>query len=142
MNVKVPIRTASSGLEQAVAVPEPHVRAENVPVASCTTSTLTVSTNPVSAAIAPTIAASSVVAVDGEYSQKDGTFQARSGNELSSPSTAPATAPISGSTQRLPVRYCRRRNEVLQDGRRLTWCSETSYCRAIATRTSSSASIR
>ena len=88
--------------------------------AICTTRTLTVSTNPVSAAIAPTIAARSVVAVDWEYCQNEGTFHALSGHVLSSPSTTPTTAPISGSTQRLPVKYCRRRNEVLQDRRRLT----------------------
>jgi hypothetical protein len=37
-----------------------------VPVAIWTTSTVTVTTNPVSAAIAPTIADSTVLAVDGE----------------------------------------------------------------------------
>ncbi len=42
-------------------------RAEKVPVAIWTTSVVTVTTNPVSAAIAPTIAASTVLAVDAEY---------------------------------------------------------------------------
>ena len=46
--------------------------AENVPVAICTPRTLTVSAKPVSATIAPTIAASTVVAVEAEYVQYDG----------------------------------------------------------------------
>ena len=41
-------------------------RAENVPVAICTTSTVTVTTNPVSAATPPTIDASTVLAVEDE----------------------------------------------------------------------------
>ena len=41
-------------------------RAENVPVAICTTRTVTVTTNPVSAAAPPTIDASTVLAVDAE----------------------------------------------------------------------------
>jgi hypothetical protein len=44
-------------------------RAENVPVAICTTSVVTVTTNPVRAAIAPTIVARIVLAVDDEYCQ-------------------------------------------------------------------------
>ena len=46
--------------------------AENVPVAICTPRTLTVRAKPVSATIAPTIVASTVVAVEAEYVQYDG----------------------------------------------------------------------
>jgi NAD(P)-binding Rossmann-like domain len=46
--------------------PAPRVAAENVLVVIWTTSTVTVTTNPVNAAITPTIADSTVLAVDGE----------------------------------------------------------------------------
>ena len=41
-------------------------RAENVPVAICTMSTVAVTTKPVNAAVAPTIADSTVLAVEAE----------------------------------------------------------------------------
>ena len=52
--------------------------AENVPVAICTPRTLTVRAKPVSATIAPTIAASTVVAVEAEYVQYEGRSTVRS----------------------------------------------------------------
>ena len=45
--------------------------AENVPVAIWTTSTVTVTTNPVSAEVEPTIAERTVLAVEVEYVQED-----------------------------------------------------------------------
>ena len=42
------------------------MRAENVPIAICTTSTVTVTTKPVRAAVAPTIAVRTALAVEGE----------------------------------------------------------------------------
>lgn len=54
-------------LEHAVAYHSRMYRAENVPVAIWTTSTVTVTTNPVSAAIAPMIADRTVLAVEAEY---------------------------------------------------------------------------
>ena len=103
-------------LEQAVAVPEPAcIEPRTCSAPSARRRTLTVSTNRVSAAIAPTIAARALSRSTG-YCQKDGTFHALSGHALSSPSTTPTTAPISGSTQRLPVKYCRRRNECSRTG--------------------------
>ena len=79
-------------------------RAENVPVAICTPRTLTVRAKPVSATIAPTIAASTVVAVEAEYVQYDGTSTMRSRRLPASPRTAPRIPPRSGSAQRLPFR--------------------------------------
>jgi hypothetical protein len=93
----------------------------------------------VSAASAPTIAARSVVAVDAEYCQKDGTFQTavRPRAELAEHDTDHR------ADQRQQPEAAR---QVLPQAERgapgQASCSETSYCRAIATRTSSSASIR
>ena len=78
-------------------------------VAICTTRTLTVTTNPVSAAVAPTIADRTAVAVDAEYCREAGGSTARSTNTSLEPRTAPASPPISGKNHRLPVKYCRAR---------------------------------
>ena len=78
-------------------------RAENVPVAIWTTSVVTVTTNPVSAAVAPTIAASTAVAVDAEYWNWADTWVLWSSWRSSEPTSAPTSAATSGSTQRLSL---------------------------------------
>ena len=65
----MPTSTASSHLSIGSRYRIRMYLAENVPVAICTPSTLTVSAKPVSATIAPTIVASTVVAVEAEYAQ-------------------------------------------------------------------------
>ena len=57
------------------------MRAENVPVAICTTRTVTVTTKPVSAAVAPMIEDRTVLAVDGEYCHSDGALTCSSATE-------------------------------------------------------------
>src|SRR5262245_44828744 len=64
--------------------------------------------------MAPTIAASTVVAVDGEYCQYDGTATLRSSTRPTVPSATPRTPPSSGSTQRLPLSCSRTRKRVAQ----------------------------
>ena len=85
---------------------------ENVPVAICTPRTLTVRAKPVSATIAPTIAASTVVAVEAEYVQNTG-GSTPSSSRPESPRIAPRIPPSRGSAQRLPFRCWRRRNLAL-----------------------------
>ena len=81
-------------------------RGENDPSAVWTTSTATVTTKPVSAAIAPMMAASTVVAVESEYCQFAGTETVSSRRGSNSPSTAPRIPPRNGITQMLLFRYC------------------------------------
>ena len=64
--MKVPIRTASTAFSRRSRYQTRIVRAENVPVASCTTSTLTVTTNPVSETEAATTVVSTAWAVASE----------------------------------------------------------------------------
>jgi hypothetical protein len=85
-----------------------------VPIAIWTTRTVTVTTKPVSAAIAPMIAASTVRAVEGEYCHASGNETASSRRGSISPSTAPSTPPRNGTSQMLPFRYCLIRKRVLQ----------------------------
>ena len=68
-NVNVPTRSASSTCSTRSRYQSRMYRAEKLLVAICTTSTLTVTTKPVSAAVAPTIDASRMLAVDAEYSR-------------------------------------------------------------------------
>ena len=63
----MPISRASTAFSIRSRYHRRMYRAENVPVAIWTTSTVTVTTNPVSAAIAPTIADRIVLAVEDEY---------------------------------------------------------------------------
>ncbi len=72
------------------------MRAENVPVAICTTRTVTVTTKPVSAAVAPMIEDRTVLAVDGEYCHRDGAPMCSSANETTMPRIPPSTAPARG----------------------------------------------
>jgi uncharacterized membrane protein len=67
----------------------------------------------VSAAIAPMIAASTVLAVEGEYCHASGNETASSRRGSISPSTAPSTPPRNGTSQMLPFRYCLIRKRVL-----------------------------
>ena len=76
-------------------------------VAICTTRTLTVTTKPVSAAVAPTIEARRTLAVDAEYSREPGTETRRAPTGSSNPSRAPVIPPSNGRNQRLPFRYWR-----------------------------------
>ncbi len=69
-------------------------------------------TNPVSAAVAPTTAERSVVAVAGEYSQICDRWVCLSRSIAIEPSTTPSTAPTSGSSQRLPFANCRARKAI------------------------------
>jgi hypothetical protein len=87
---------------------------ENVPLAICTTSTVTVTTKPVSAATAPTIADRTVLAVDGEYDQFDGTVTCESIAMRTAAPSSPMIAPRAGTTQRLSRRYSRTRKRVAQ----------------------------
>src|SRR3954447_22791721 len=82
-------------------------RGESDPVACWTTSTLTVTTNPSRPIIAPTTAASTALAVLGEYCQLGGSVTAVSSARENWATMTPRTQPSSGSTQRLPFRYCR-----------------------------------
>ena len=86
-----------------------------MPIAVCIASTLTVITNPVNAATAPTIAASEALAVVSEYCQKEGRSRGPSEAAAKTASAKPATPPRSGITQRLPFSDWRRRNRRLQD---------------------------
>ena len=79
-----------------------------------TTSVVTVTTNPVSAAVAPTIAASTAVAVEAEYWNSAETWTRLSIRMSTEPSTAPSTAPASGSTQRESLTYRRARKTLRQ----------------------------
>ena len=65
-NASVPTSKASTALSIRSRYQILMYLAENVPVAICTTSTVTVTTNPVSAAVAPTIVVNNVLAVDDE----------------------------------------------------------------------------
>jgi hypothetical protein len=76
-------------------------------VAICTTRTLTVTTKPVSAAVEPTIAESTVLAVDAEYCRDAGSSIQRSNGPSIRPSSAPASPPSNGRNHRLPFRYWR-----------------------------------
>ena len=75
-------------------------RAENVPVAICTTRTVTVTTKPVSAAVAPTIADSTVLAVTayvwergvGAVFRRDAVLITDTGAEVLTASPSPAQA--------------------------------------------------
>ena len=75
-NVRVPTRIASVALSRRSRYQRRMTRAENVPVAIWTTSTVTVMTKPVSAAVAPTIDVRTALAVEGEYCQSDGARRA------------------------------------------------------------------
>src|SRR5271166_3188579 len=77
-----------------------------------TTSTVTVTTNPVRAAIAPTIADSTVLAVEDEYCHCEGTCAPRSMCTMTRAPTRPTSAPSSGRVQMLSARYWRTRNLV------------------------------
>ena len=90
------------------------MRAENVPVAICTTRTVTVTTKPVSAAVAPMIEDRTVLAVDGEYCHRNGVPMFSSANETTRPRTPPSAAPARGMTQRLSSRLSRLRNRLAQ----------------------------
>ena len=78
------------------------------------TRTVTVTTKPVSAAVAPTIALKNVLAVDGEYCHTDSVPICSSANETTMPRSPPRIAPSSGMTQRLSSRLCRTRNRRAQ----------------------------
>jgi len=99
-------------LEHAIAVPEPHVASRERPGRHLHHEDATVTTNPVSAAVAPTMAERTVLAVDGDYCQYDGTSTARSVSSSPEPRIAPSTAPASGITHRLPRTYSRALNRV------------------------------
>ena len=90
-----------SALEHGVAVPEPHVPSREVPVAICTTRIVTVTTNPVSAAIAPMIADSTVLAVEGEYRHWAGRWAPWSILTTIRAPRRPSSTPASGSIQAL-----------------------------------------
>jgi len=62
----VPIGSASTAFSIRSRYQRRMYLAENVPVAIWTTRTVTVTTNPIRAAVEPTIADSTVLAVDGE----------------------------------------------------------------------------
>jgi hypothetical protein len=89
-------------------------RGENEPLAICTTSTVTVTTKPVRAATAPTIAERTVLAVDGEYAQSAGTATWASTEIMTAAPRIPRAAPRAGTTHRLSRRYSRIRNRVAQ----------------------------
>jgi hypothetical protein len=74
-----------------------------------------VTTKPVRAAMAPMIAESTVVAVDGEYCHASGaeTEWSRRGSRI--PHTAPSTPPAKGISQMLFLTYWRIRKRVLHD---------------------------
>ena len=99
-NVRVPRRTARVTFSRGSRYHRRMIRAENVPIAICTTRTVTVTTKPVSAAVAPTIAARTALAVDGEYSHKDGAEVCSSAQDARAPRNPPTTAPIAGIAQR------------------------------------------
>ena len=65
-NASVPMRTASVALRTLSRYQRRMYLAEKVPVAICTTSTLTVTTNPVSPTVAATTVVSTVSAVSAE----------------------------------------------------------------------------
>ena len=112
--VSVPTRTASVTFRMRSRNHRRMMRAENVPVAICTTSTVTVTTKPVSAAVAPMIAVRTVLAVDGEYCHIDGVPICSSATETTTPRIPPSAAPITGMSQRLSRRLSRRRNRLAQ----------------------------
>ena len=112
-NASVAMSTASTALRARSRYHRRMYRGENVSIAIWTTSTVTVTTKPVSAAIAPMIAASTVLAVDGEYCQACGSETDSSTRGSSNPSTAPSTPPMNGTSQMLPFRYCLIRKRVL-----------------------------
>ena len=68
-NASVPTSRASTALSKRSRYQTRIHLAENVPVAIWTTSTVTVTTKPVNAAVEPTIAESTVLAVEAEYVQ-------------------------------------------------------------------------
>ena len=65
-NVNVPANVASTTFCSRSRYQSRMYRGDSVPVACCTTSTPIVTTKPISATIAPTIAVSTPLAVDGE----------------------------------------------------------------------------
>ena len=83
----MPTRTASVAFSTRSRYQRRKMRAENVPVAICTTRTVTVTTKPVSAAVAPTIEVSTALAVDGEYCHRDGAPKCSSATETIKPRT-------------------------------------------------------
>jgi len=103
----VPISSASEPFSTGSRYQSRMDRGENEPLAICATSTVTVTTKPVRAATAPTIADRTVLAVDGEYAQSDGTFTCESIDIRTAAPRIPMTAPRAGTTQRLSRRYSR-----------------------------------
>src|SRR4051794_41181848 len=92
-------------------------RGDSVSVAICTIRTPNATTKPVRPTIAPTIALSTVLAVDSEYVQPAGRSTAESSAIVISARTGPARAQTSGTTQRLPFSRCRRRKRAAHDPR-------------------------
>ena len=84
-------------------------RAEKVPVAIWTTSTLTVMTKPVSPTSAPTIVASTVLAVEGEYCQICGNVMPRSTQMSAKARAEPRRPPSSGPHPQAPARVLAQR---------------------------------
>ena len=105
-NASVPTSRASTALSIRSRYQIRMYLAEKVPVAICTTSTVTVTTNPVSAALAPTIVVSNVLAVDDEYVSASGSDRLLSISSMPDPASTPVTPPANGSTHRLPRMYC------------------------------------
>ena len=113
-NVSVPTRTASVTFRIGSRNQRRMMRAENVPISIWTTRTVTVTTKPVSAAAAPTIAVRTVLAVDGEYCHRDGVPMCSSATETPTPRIPPSAAPITGMSQRPSNRLSRRRKRLAQ----------------------------
>src|SRR5262245_38876120 len=65
--------------------------------------------------MAPTTDDSTVLAVSGEYVESNGMWLLPSSDAVAALTIRPTSAPVIGTTQRLPLRYCRIRNLRLQD---------------------------
>src|SRR6188768_3318462 len=89
-------------------------RAENVPVAICTISTLTVTTNPTSPTLAATTAARTASAVLAEYCQRVLRLTTAPDSVDAKPSNHPSAPPMKGTIHRLSRTYRRSRNATLQ----------------------------
>src|SRR5215213_2669167 len=76
-------------------------RGDSVPVAICTTRTPIVTTSPTSPIIAPDTVDSVLLAVDVEYAQLAGSETRPSAQRSARASSSPASAPTTGTAQRL-----------------------------------------
>ena len=113
-NVRVPTRMASVAFSRRSRYQRRMMRAENVPIAICTTRTVTVTTKPVSAAVAQRSRTARRSPSMARTPTATASRLARPRKKQHAKNPAPRTAPASGMTQKLSSMLPRRRNLLAQ----------------------------